>query len=73
MGLVFAISLAKGGGANVDVDIYESASAFGQVGAGMGFWPRIWESMRLLGLEEELRPLASAGIPLRSFDLYCDI
>ena len=70
MGLAFAISLAKSGAANVDVDIYESASAFSQVGAGMGFWPRIWESMRALGLEEELRPLASAGIPLRSLYRY---
>ena len=73
MGLAFAISLAKSSAANVDVDIYESASAFSQVGAGMGFWPRIWESMRLLGLEEELKQLASAGIPPRSFDRYCSI
>ncbi|EKM51447.1 uncharacterized protein PHACADRAFT_187949 [Phanerochaete carnosa HHB-10118-sp] len=60
VGLAFAISLAKSGAQNIEVDIYESASAFGQVGAGMGFWPRIWESMRLLGLEEDLKPLASS-------------
>ncbi|GJE95301.1 FAD/NAD(P)-binding domain-containing protein [Phanerochaete sordida] len=65
VGLAFAISLSKAGAHAVEVDIYESASAFGQVGAGMGFWPRIWESMRTLGLEEELRPLASSGMPFR--------
>ncbi|EKM48779.1 uncharacterized protein PHACADRAFT_202410 [Phanerochaete carnosa HHB-10118-sp] len=65
VGLTFAISLAKSGTQNIEVDIYESASAFGQVGAGMGFWPRIWESMRLLGLEEDLKPLACSGKPFR--------
>ncbi|EKM51446.1 uncharacterized protein PHACADRAFT_263582 [Phanerochaete carnosa HHB-10118-sp] len=65
VGLAFAISLAKCGAQNIEVDIYESASAFGQVGAGMGFWPRIWENMRLLGLEEDLKPLVSSGKPFR--------
>ncbi|EKM51434.1 uncharacterized protein PHACADRAFT_200263 [Phanerochaete carnosa HHB-10118-sp] len=65
VGLAFAISLAKSGAQNIEVDIYESAPSFGQVGAGMGFWPRIWESMRLLGLEEDLKPLACSEKPFR--------
>ncbi|GJE99048.1 FAD-dependent monooxygenase [Phanerochaete sordida] len=63
-GLTFAIALAKSG-APVDVDIYESAKAFSEIGAGMAFLPRVWEAMRILGLDEELRAKSSAGTPFR--------
>ncbi|GJE93249.1 FAD-dependent monooxygenase [Phanerochaete sordida] len=64
VGLTFAIALHKSG-APVDVDIYEAAPAFGEVGAGMAFLPRMWDAMRVLGLEEQLRPKTGAGKPFR--------
>ncbi|GJE95299.1 FAD/NAD(P)-binding domain-containing protein [Phanerochaete sordida] len=64
VGLAFAIALAKSG-ADVAVDIYERAPAFVQAGAGIGFWPRIWESVRALGLADALRPFASCDVPAR--------
>lgn len=59
-GLTFAIALAKSG-APVDVDIYESAAVFSEIGAGMAFWPRVWEAMCILNLEDDLRSRSSAG------------
>jgi len=36
------------------VDIYESTSKLAQVGAGVTMWPRAWEIMQNMGLEESL-------------------
>ncbi|PCH34754.1 salicylate 1-monooxygenase [Wolfiporia cocos MD-104 SS10] len=52
-GLVFALSLHRFN-ANVDVDIYEAAAEFTEVGAGVGVWPRAWELLKDLGLADEL-------------------
>lgn len=57
-GLAFAIALAKAG-APVDVDIYESTAGFSEVGAGIGIWPRVWDDLKILGVEDELRKRAS--------------
>ena len=68
-GLAFAIALAKDN-ARLEVHIYESASAFSEVGAGIGLWPRGWDTLRVLGLEGDLRPRISAGTflsPSRTF------
>ncbi|KAI0729300.1 hypothetical protein BC629DRAFT_1601528 [Irpex lacteus] len=53
-GLAFAVALAKTG-ADVDVDIYESAAKFSEIGAGIGMWPRVWNTLVGLGLEEDLK------------------
>ena len=37
------------------VDIYEAKPTYSEIGAGVGMWPRVWETMRALGLEEGLR------------------
>jgi len=39
---------------HVQIDIYESASKLTQVGAGITFWPRGWEIMKNMGLEDSL-------------------
>ncbi|KAI0759185.1 FAD/NAD(P)-binding domain-containing protein [Irpex lacteus] len=52
-GFAFAIALGKTG-APVDIDIYDSEQDLNQIGAGIGFWPRAWEIMKILGLEESL-------------------
>ena len=53
-GLTFAIALAQSA-PDIDVEIYEAAAVFTEVGAGMGMWPRIWEVMESLGLGDNLR------------------
>ena len=58
-GLSLAICIAKYK-ADVEVDIYESGPDFATAGAGLGMWPRIWDIMRELGLEEELKSRSTA-------------
>ena len=53
------MSLAKVG-ADVDVDIYESTASFGEIGAGIGMWPRVWETLKVLGLDDDLQRRASS-------------
>ena len=53
-GVAFAVALAKTGVA-FNVDIYESAPVFGEIGAGIGIWPRVWKTLVSLGLEEDLQ------------------
>ncbi|KAI0086402.1 FAD/NAD(P)-binding domain-containing protein [Irpex rosettiformis] len=53
-GLAFAVALTKTG-VDFDVDIYESAPNFGEIGAGIGIWPRVWKTLVNLGLEEDLK------------------
>lgn len=38
----------------VDVNVYESTAKLTEVGAGITFWPRGWEIMKEMGLEEDL-------------------
>lgn len=57
-GLTFAVSLRKFC-KNVTVDIYESAAMFAEIGAGIGLWPRVWEVMKSLGLNEDLQAIGS--------------
>ncbi|KAG5644252.1 hypothetical protein DXG03_008790 [Asterophora parasitica] len=39
---------------DIDVEVYEAAEELAEVGAGIGIFPRPWEIIRRLGLEEEL-------------------
>lgn len=52
-GLTAAVALAKF--PDIDIHIYEAATAFSEVGAGVGVWPRIWKTLRKLGLAEDLK------------------
>ena len=45
--------------ADIDIDVYESASAFSDVGAGLVLWPRIIEIMLQWGLKKELEQYLS--------------
>lgn len=42
----------------IEVDIYEAAATFSDVGAGINVWRRTWRVMEILGLTEGLRELA---------------
>ncbi|KAI0090694.1 FAD/NAD(P)-binding domain-containing protein [Irpex rosettiformis] len=57
-GLSFAVALSKSG-ADFDVDIYESAQCFSEIGAGIGMWPRVSRTLQSLGLEEDLKKAGS--------------
>ncbi|KAH9847299.1 salicylate hydroxylase [Lenzites betulinus] len=55
-GLTCAVALSRFN--NIDVDIYEAASEFAEVGAGIGVWPRTWKILCALGLAGELGKIA---------------
>lgn len=52
--MAFAVALSRVK-RDVVVDIYESKQTYSEIGAGVGMWPRVWETMRALGLEEGLK------------------
>ncbi|KAI0764161.1 FAD/NAD-P-binding domain-containing protein [Trametes elegans] len=56
-GLLLALFLEKNT-PDVAVDIYESTAELSEIGAGIGFWPRMWEILAELGLEDELLEIA---------------
>ena len=58
-GLVLAVFLQKYSPAT-QIDIYESTDDLTDVGVGIGMFPRVWEIVRFLGLEDDL--LEVAGI-----------
>lgn len=39
---------------DIEVDIYEAATKFSEVGAGIGVWPRVWKILAALGLDTDL-------------------
>jgi salicylate hydroxylase len=57
-GLVTAISLfhhlSKDKQDTVEVDIYERASELGEIGAGIGVWPRVWTVLETIGVAGDL-------------------
>ncbi|KAF9553101.1 FAD/NAD(P)-binding domain-containing protein [Agrocybe pediades] len=54
-GLALAVTLKKlGVEEKITLNVYESAAKLTQVGAGVTMWPRAWEIMKNLGMEEQL-------------------
>ena len=51
-GLLLAVSLSKY--PDIQVDVYEAAKVFSEVGTGIGLWPRSWDIIERLGLVDEL-------------------
>lgn len=39
-----------------DVHIYEAATKFGEIGAGIAMWPRVWEIMKVNSTYGHQRP-----------------
>ena len=50
MTLAFALSRSP----DIHVDIYEAASKFAEIGAGIGIWWRTKQVLTSLGLEEDI-------------------
>ncbi|EKM50052.1 uncharacterized protein PHACADRAFT_264550 [Phanerochaete carnosa HHB-10118-sp] len=51
-GLVLAVALSQA--QDIDIDVYEAAREFAEVGAGVGVWPRPWKILKALGLAQDL-------------------
>jgi salicylate hydroxylase len=51
-GLTLAYALSKS--SDIHVDVYEAASKFTEIGAGIGVWWRTRQILKSLGLEEDL-------------------
>ncbi|TFK99482.1 hypothetical protein BDV98DRAFT_169300 [Pterulicium gracile] len=51
-GLIAALTLSRY--PDLQVDVYESAAEHGEVGAGIGIWPRPWAVIEQLGIDKEL-------------------
>lgn len=58
-GLLLVLSLQKDA-PDVVVNIYESTAELVEVGAGIGFWPRMWEMLTYLGLEDDLLKISGS-------------
>lgn len=56
-GLTLAVALGRCN--DVDVDIYEQALQFAEIGAGIAVLPRAWDILQKLGLDGELDKAAS--------------
>ena len=59
-GLLFALFLQKHA-QDVEVDIYEAAHALTELGAGVAMWPRVWELIKYLELEDELLQISGSS------------
>lgn len=58
VGLTLAVALnALDKDHKVAIDLYEAAPELAEIGAGINVWPRTWEVLKKLGLEDVLTPL----------------
>lgn len=56
-GLTLASALSKS--PDIRIDVYEAASKFTEIGAGIGVWWRTRQVLKYLGLEEDIVRLLS--------------
>jgi salicylate hydroxylase len=56
-GLILASALSKS--PDIRIDVYEAASKFTEMGAGVGVWWRTRQVLKYLGLEEDVVRLLS--------------
>ncbi|PIL36260.1 hypothetical protein GSI_01922 [Ganoderma sinense ZZ0214-1] len=57
-GLTLAVALSRY--PDIQVDVYEAASQFKEIGAGVMIWARTWEILSLLGMAEAFSCIAHA-------------
>ena len=55
---------------DIQVDVYEAAGRFKEIGAGVMIWARTWEILSLLGMAEAFSRIAHAP-PDESLGMYC--
>ncbi|KAF9070947.1 hypothetical protein BDP27DRAFT_560479 [Rhodocollybia butyracea] len=67
---MITLALALSRYPDIDVDIYESARALTEVGAGIGIFPRPWRIIKMLGIEADLLKVTETKVvdgPVSSF------
>ncbi|KAF8160844.1 FAD/NAD-P-binding domain-containing protein, partial [Crassisporium funariophilum] len=64
-GLCLAVSLTQQ--SHVEVNLYEAAGQFKEIGAGVMIWARTWHILHLMGLSDEFAKIAHA-LPTVGFD-----
>jgi len=67
-GLTTAVALSRY--PDIEVEIFEGAAKLAEVGAGIGLFPRPWEIIQKIGLEEELLKLTDlkpTDAPVKTF------
>ena len=52
--------LSNTNGFHFDIDIYESASNFTAIGAGILVWSRTYETLKEVGLEDAFKEIATS-------------
>ena len=45
---------------SIQLDVYEAAAQFKEIGAGVMIWARTWEILSLLGMSEDFARIAHA-------------
>lgn len=58
-GLCLAVALARY--PDIQVNLYEAAARFKEIGAGVTMWARTWEILAALGLQTKLAEIAHAS------------
>ena len=53
---------------SAEVHLYESAAKLTEIGAGISLWPRGWEIMKALNMEDDLAALLNPGQEIPSKD-----
>lgn len=60
-GLIAARAISEFVGLDkVELDVYEATTKMTEIGAGIVIWPRTWELLKRIGLEERLTKLLPA-------------
>ena len=67
-GLTLAVALSRY--PDIQVDVYEAAGQFKEIGAGVMIWARTWEILSFLGMAEDFSRIAHAP-PDGSPGAYC--
>ena len=71
---MLASALCKAPG--IEVDVYEAAHEFAEIGAGVGVWPRAWKVLQALGLADDLAPVGNIqpdSVPSMCCDLRINV
>ncbi|KAI0642064.1 salicylate hydroxylase [Trametes meyenii] len=55
-GLTAAVALSRY--KDIEIDVYDAANEFEEIGAGIGVWPRVWKVLAELGLADDLSKFA---------------
>ncbi|KAE9390248.1 FAD/NAD(P)-binding domain-containing protein, partial [Gymnopus androsaceus JB14] len=53
-GLTCAVALKDCPDSNIEINLYEQAAQITEIGAGIRLWPRTWELLKSLGVQQDL-------------------